>query len=47
MFTVEKIINGYVVEFKNTDNKTVKVFFPSADALALWIKSQFEAPPAA
>ena len=42
MFTVEKIANGYIIEFKNTENKTVKVYFPNADALAVWIKAQFE-----
>ncbi len=42
MFTVEKIVNGYIIEFKNTDGKNVKVYFPTADALAAWIKSQFE-----
>lgn len=46
MFTVEKIVNGYIVEFKNTDNKTVKLYFVNADALNVWIKSQFEQPVA-
>ena len=47
MFTVEKIVNGYIIEFKNTDNKNVKIYFVNADALTVWIKSQFEQQPAA
>lgn len=45
MFTVEKIVNGYVIEFKNTENKMIKVYFVNADALTVWIKSQFEVEP--
>lgn len=47
MFTVEKIVNGYVIGFKNTDNKNIKIYFANADALIVWIKSQFEVQPTA
>ena len=42
MITIEKIINGYIVMFKNTDNIDVKVFFPTFEELTTWMKTQLE-----
>lgn len=42
MVTIERIINGYVATFKNTENKKIKLFFPSLDALTVWLSDQFE-----
>ena len=42
MLKVEKIANGYVVSFMNTDNVRVKVYFPTFDNMCQWMKNQFE-----
>ena len=42
MITIEKIANGYIVMFKNTDNIKVKLFFPSFQDLTNWMKTQLE-----
>lgn len=42
MVTIEKIINGYIVKFKNTEKIEVKVYFESFEKLTEWLKNQFE-----
>lgn len=42
MVTIEKITNGYIVNFKNTNNQTVKLFFPDLETFSTWLKEQFE-----
>ena len=42
MISIEKIANGYISIFKNTDNVEIKLYFPNYDELSKWIKTQFE-----
>lgn len=42
MVTIEKIINGYIAMFKNTNNEDVKLYFENLDKLQEWLKNQFE-----
>jgi hypothetical protein len=42
MVKIEKISNGYIASFKNTEEKTVKLFFPTIDTFADFLKEQLE-----
>lgn len=42
MIKIEKIANGYLVIFKNTEKLIIKLFFPNLDELNKWMKVQFE-----
>ena len=42
MVKIEKIANGYIAIFKNTDDKIIKFYFQSIDAFSDWLKTQFE-----
>lgn len=44
MLKLEKIANGYVVSFRNTENVRMKVYFPTLEAVYDWMKIQFEPP---
>lgn len=42
MVKIEKIANGYIAIFKNSENITIKLYFQSISSLAEWLNIQFE-----
>jgi hypothetical protein len=42
MIKIEKISNGYLLIFKNTDNKLIRYFMPSLNDVTTFLKQQFE-----
>lgn len=42
MIRIEKITNGYILTFKNTDNILIKYFLPSLTEVNEFLKKQFE-----
>lgn len=40
--TIEKIINGYIIIFNNTENVKIKMYFATFVQLTEWLKNQFE-----
>lgn len=42
MIAIEKILNGYIVLFKNQENREMKLHFATYEEMEKWIKQQFE-----
>ena len=42
MVKIEKIHNGYLIHFKNTENVRIKLYFSTLDSIHDWLKLQFE-----
>lgn len=41
MIKIEKIANGFIVIFNNTDNLRVKLYFPTYKDMETWLSQQF------
>ena len=42
MINIEKIANGYIIEFENTEKAKIKLYFEKYDEMSAWIKSQID-----